>query len=302
MSGETAMLDYLTGAFASGDEKVRVLYKYRPCEPHHIRCLNDDALWFSTGDQLNDPFDCLVRLPEALDQTGLDEIRAKLYEAQPFRLTLDSSSAVAEYIGAASEMPPLVPLGLVATQLAHERLLSHITEINAESDQWIGQLFAMAREVAETILHNTAVFCLCEPRDHQLMWAHYAAGHTGFCTGYVSPVGIDNPRLIHKVSYTKSPPKISPWQLIDDPGQVYSDLILTKPSEWSYESEWRVTFGNMPGLHHGLLPYNEVILGARISQEHESQIREAVDGRNIALYRAVVKPDADHFIIGIEPA
>lgn len=296
------MLNYLTGAYASGDKKVRLLYKYRPCESHHIRCLNDDTLWFSTADQLNDPFDCLVRLPEVLDQTDLDEIRARLAEAQPFCLTLDSSQAVAEYIGAVSEMPPLVPLGLMATQLAHERLLSHIREINAESDQWIGELFVMAREVAEAVLHNTTVFCLCEPRDHQLMWAHYAASHTGFCTGYVSPIGIDSPRLIHKVTYTKSPPKISPWRLIDDPGQVYSDLTLTKPSEWSYESEWRVTLGNMPGLNHGLLPYKEVILGARISPEHERQIREAIDGRDVALYRADTERGADSFEIGIEPA
>jgi hypothetical protein len=190
----------------------------------------------------------------------------------------------------------------MASQFSHQRLLSHIKEINAESDQWITELFVMAREIAEKFLHNTSVFCLCEPRDNQLMWAHYAAGHTGFCTGYVSPLGIDNPRLIHKVEYVNTPPEISPWGLIDDPGKIHTDLTQTKPLDWSYEKEWRIIFGNMPGLTSDLLPYKEVILGSRISPEHEGQIREAIEGRDVTLYRAIVKPDASNYEIGIELA
>lgn len=299
---ETVMLEYLSAAYASGEENVRLLYKYRPCKPHHIECLRNDTLWFSTADQLNDPFDCQIRLPKTANQHDLNEIRRHLAHAEPFQVSVDSSRASPENIGGASELPALVPLGLMAAQLSHHRLLRHIAKIEHDNDRWLLDLFEMAREVADTLLHNVTVFCLCEPKDHQLMWAHYAASHTGFCTGYVSPVGIGNPRLIHKVSYVDSLPRISPWNVIDDPGQVHADLTLTKSSAWAYEKEWRVTFGNMPGLLGSLLPYKEVILGAKISPEHESQIREAIDSRDTSLYRAIIDPSADRFEVRVQPA
>ena len=60
--------------------------------------------------------------------------------------------------------------------------------------RWAHELITMAREVAERLLNGITVFCVSEPNDHQTsMWAHYAAGHTGFCAGYVCPVGILNP-------------------------------------------------------------------------------------------------------------
>ncbi len=151
-------------------------------------------------------------------------------------------------------------------------------------------------------MHNVTVFCVSEPNDNQLMWAHYAAGHTGFCTGYVCPVGILNPQLIHKVQYVEAPPKITAWQLVDDPGRVYRDLALTKPAEWSYENEWRVTFGNMSGLLDNLLPFREIILGAKISAEDEKRVRQAVGVRDIRILRAAAEHTEGEFKIRIRSA
>jgi hypothetical protein len=109
------------------------------------------------------------------------------------------------------------------------------------------------------------VFCLSERNDQPLMWAHYANSHTGFCVGYLCPVGIDNPRIIFKVEDAEKPPAISCWQLIQDPGAVHRDLVTTKTDPWSYEREWRLTFGNMPGGLHLLLPPRQIIFGAKMS-------------------------------------
>jgi Protein of unknown function (DUF2971) len=296
------MLNHLNEMYDAGDQNARVLYKYRSCEPHHINCLRNDTVWFSTQSQLNDPFDCLICLPQSIDSQDIHEVRAHLSSAEPYKLQFSNASEVAEYIGLSQDLPPLIPLGLMASQLQNKRLLKHIQNLRPNDDTWIRKLIIMAREVSEEFLHNITVFCLSEQNANQLMWTHYAAAHSGFCTGYVCPVGIGNPRLIHKVEYVESPRRITPWQLVDDPGSVWSDLTLVKPSQWSYESEWRVTFGNMAGLLDNLLPYREVILGARISSKNESRIRLAVRDRDVRIFRAVIEHSAQEFKIRIEPA
>lgn len=296
------MLDLLNEMYDAHDEKVRLLYKYRSCEPHHVECLRNDSLWFSTQPQLNDPFDCLIRLPQSIETDHIQEVRSQLAGAQPYQLALSDAREVAEYIGQSDAIPPLVPLGLMATQLQDARLLRHIQDLKPNSESWVRELIAMARALAEQLLNNITVFCVSELNDHQLMWAHYGASHSGFCTGYVCPTGILNPALIHKVKYVKSPPKITAWQVVNDPGSVHRDLILTKPSEWSYEEEWRVTFGNISGLLTKLLPYREVILGARISPENEASVRKAVGKRDVRILRGVAEHEAGRFKIRIEPA
>jgi hypothetical protein len=298
----TVMLNHLNEMYDARDENVRLLYKYRSCEPHNIDCLRNDTVWFSTAPQLNDPFDCLIRLPQSVDDKDIRELRTHLSSAKPYGINFSNAREVAEYVGQSQDLPPLIPLGLMASQFQHEHLIKHIRNLKSNDDSWVRKLIIMAREIAEQLLHNITVFCVSEKNDNQLMWAHYAAAHSGFCTGYVCPVGILNPKLIHKVEYVQSPRRITPWQLVDDPGSVHRDLTLVKPIQWSYEREWRITFGNIGGLLDNLLPHREVILGANISPENEARIRGAVGSRDVKILRAVTEHSANKFEIRIQPA
>jgi hypothetical protein len=295
--------EVLDKMYNTGDESVGFLYKYRSCALHHLDCLRNDKLWFSNRSQLNDPFDCLVRLPERdcnlFDVYG---VRENLANAKPYLLELSDPGEIVEYIGNTLELEPLVSLGLSAAQFGYESLLRHLRELHIESDLWVVELIFMARELVRFLLQDTTVFCVSEPNNNQLMWAHYAANHTGFCTGYVCPVRIWNPRIIDKVNYVEVPPTITDWQLIEDPGGVRRDLVLTKPNQWSYEAEWRIAFAGINGLLDNLLPYREVIFGARTSTADETRIREAVGHRDVRFYRAVPDHTARQFDIRIEPA
>ncbi len=289
--------------YDAGDESVRVLYKYRSCESYHIDCLGKDKLWFSYPSQLNDPFDCLVRLPER-DCRFFDvsRVREKLANAQPYLLELSDRREITKYIGNTSEPAPLVSLGLSASQFGYESLLKHLRELHIESDLWIVKLILMARELVRFLVQNSSVFCVSERNNDLLMWDHYAAGHTGFCIGYVCPVGISNPRTIDKVNYVESLAPITDWQLIDSPGDVRRDLVLTKPTNYSYEAEWRIVFLGFNGLLDSLLPCREVILGARMSKAAETIVRKAVRNEGIRFYRTVPDHTAGRFDIRIEPA
>lgn len=94
-----------------------------------------------------------------------------------------------------------------------------------------------------TVLQNATqtivVLSLAENRDSLLMWAHYAASHTGFLIGFDSNqkiLLIDSPhRLMAKVTYTTERPKKTTFEEISN-----DELLLTKSKEWEYEGEWRI--------------------------------------------------------------
>ncbi len=294
------LYDLLHQMHEDADSKVQVLYKYRPCTTNHLDFLRTDRVWFSTRAQLNDPFDCQLRLPQSISQADIETVRRHLVSVEPYDLKIRAPQKVAEFVGASNALPALVPLGLMAAQLGFTALVKHIRRIELQNDIWVRNLILMARELVQFFLTDTTVFCLSAHNDHPLMWAHYANSHAGFCVGYICPVGIDNPRIIFKVEYAEKPPAISCWQLIEDPGSVHRDLVTTKAESWSYEREWRLTFRNMPGGLDFLLPYREIILGAKISDADESLVREAVGGRKVNFFRAVL--DQATGTIGVEPA
>lgn len=293
-------IDLMNRMYDSHDPMVQILYKYRACNQYGLDALKAHAVWFSTPSELNDPFDCRLRLPTSIRADDIESVRRNLVGVAPYNLGIRSPREVADFVGGSQELATLEPLGLIAAQFKHRRLLKHIQRIDAKKDDWVHDLIVMAREIAEFYLKDITVFCLSECNAHPLMWAHYAASHTGFCTGYVCPVGIGNPRTIFKVAYPETLPSISCWQLIQDPGAVHRDLVVTKTSHWSYEHEWRMTFGNIPGLLDKLLPYREIIFGARMSDADQARVREAVGRRQVIFRRAVLHEDTG--AIAIHPA
>ena len=83
------------------------------------------------------------------------------------------------------------------------------------------------------------ILSLSESRDNLLMWAHYAAGHTGFLIGFDSDEEIlkiwSSHRILEKVKYRKMRPSKPTWEEITN-----DELLLNKSHEWKYEREWRI--------------------------------------------------------------
>ncbi len=61
-------------------------------------------------------------------------------------------------------------------------------------------------------------------------------------------------------------------------------------------------FREYGGVLNNLLPYREVILGARISPENEARIRDAVGSRDVKILRTVTDSSANKFEIRIQLA
>jgi hypothetical protein len=183
---------------------------------------------------------------------------------------------------------------------------------------------AYAHYMRDTILRLTlehapnviGVLSLSEKRDNLLMWAHYAAQHTGFVIGFDS----ENPALVaqqKRIGRPHDPEKIAYSSERPARGQMVDitlhDLYFLKSEEWEYEAEWRYTrllrnatkTLEMDGKKVSLFEFPkeavaEVILGCRASDVLTGEIMQllAYGGyTNAKLLSAELDPTRFHLNI-----
>lgn len=108
---------------------------------------------------------------------------------------------------------------------------------------------------------KTKIFSLSETNRSALMWAHYAASHTGICIGFDLSNWQDTDSVfLKKVSYIDTPVKI-PHSSLND----YVDFAKYKESSWSYEKEWRFVSRTNSYLYITPDIIKVIFLGARFS-------------------------------------
>ncbi len=106
------------------------------------------------------------------------------------------------------------------------------------------ELLPNLRERSNNLHNNFGVLSLSEIPDNLLMWAHYAAGHTGFVLvldgshgffeGTVSLPGFDKPE---SVEYRLERPRMAFEETSRE--TAIQEIFFVKGSDWKYEKEWR---------------------------------------------------------------
>jgi len=131
-----------------------------------------------------------------------------------------------------------------------------------------------------------------------LMWAHYANGHRGFCVEYTLDDDFFNQNeqdsliFIHEIDYQN--------QLLLDGNLSIRKMLLQKAADWSYENEMRLLFfsPNNNNAYPTLKCPNcikAIYLGTKCSELNAEEMRKAIGNKNIPLYRMEVnKKDLTH--------
>lgn len=161
--------------------------------------------------------------------------------------------------------------------LREKRLkISTIPELNDPFELLGASIGEKSMRRALEILHahwarELGMICMTDNWRSPVMWAHYADKHYGLCLGFdVS----DRPGLISKVDYV--PNRLQDTLTLDKSlwgrdEALLVQILKTKYSDWSYESEYRV-FAQLKDKDANGLYYfefgpefvlREVILGAR---------------------------------------
>lgn len=125
---------------------------------------------------------------------------------------------------------------------------------------------------------------------NELLWAHYADSHKGFCIEYDLDSLIDKGakeydlRNVIHVAYSHERPSIDKYT-IQSSLEVQKRVFGTKSLAWKYENEVRLVF-QTAGLKQ--LPRKAVTaiyFGLRISLEDRKEIIQKLSSRNIDFYQ-----------------
>lgn len=136
---------------------------------------------------------------------------------------------------------------------------------------------------------SVAILCLSEAPDLDLMWAHYADGHTGFVIELdTSAEGFSELGIPIRIEYSDDRPK---YRI----GSGGSDFWKTKRNKWAYQREWRIfrdvnTLEKIDGSPTRIFSklstdlISGIFFGCRASNELREKIKGLSIGKSILFY------------------
>ena len=160
----------------------------------------------------------------------------------------------------------------------------------------------------EKALHNLfevkkkgiGIYSLSKTFKDELLWAHYADSHKGFCIEYELDLLANSYKSFETFSfpviYTKKPPEYN----IRDINKTSSDKIVQKlagykSKRWNYEQEHRIVTG-----FYGEHPYDPICLksiyfGLNMKESEKEIMIEKLKGRNIQFFQMIQKHNSYDF-------
>lgn len=192
------------------EKGIKKLYHYARCCPDYLMdTLTKQRVHLGNPTSFNDPWDCYP----CFDTRNADDAdyRARCIEnLREFHLPSLSEIKRLEYEQALYQDP----------RFFKEMIQQFTDELRKTIPRW-------------------RIYCLTPKADVPLMWSHYSSHHRGICLEFDT----NDPyfRDAYEVEYRKEFPTLDISELSSqDPAKKLSKVLLTKSSDWSYESEYRI--------------------------------------------------------------
>ena len=150
---------------------------------------------------------------------------------------------------------------------------------------------------SDYLKHSFRISCFTKTPFSQLMWSSYADYHRGFCLEYTidqnDPQYTDVLFNLYPVIYCK--PRLNITDKLvrfqdnkptdEHLWDIYSNGVLRKGIEWSYQNEWRLLlpFGKSKKMDYNIkfFPITKVFLGNRMSADERKKIIDICHEKNI---------------------
>ncbi|MFY0629662.1 MAG: DUF2971 domain-containing protein [Flavobacteriaceae bacterium] len=160
----------------------------------------------------------------------------------------------------------------------------------------------------EKALHNLfevkkkgiGIYSLSKTFKDELLWAHYADSHKGFCIEYDLELLANSYKSFETFSfpviYNKKPPEYSIRDINNTKTeQVVQKLAGYKSKRWNYEQEHRIVTG-----FYGEHPYNpnclkSIYFGLNMKESEKDLMMERLKGRNIQFLQIIQKNNSYEF-------
>lgn len=163
---------------------------------------------------------------------------------------------------------------------------------SSELNSLIDDILALTKQVG--------VYSLAGSYSHELLWAHYANSHNGFCLEYDFNKLIDmysNEDIYPmKVDYSPTPPKLSLFDMQSQKKEFpIEKMIGVKSNHWEYEDETRIVFNNPNLKHYNPSALKGIYFGLRMPSDTREKIMERLTGRDLKFYEIIQVPNTYTF-------
>ena len=148
--------------------------------------------------------------------------------------------------------------------------------------------------------NKMGIYSLSKTPLDELLWAHYANSHKGFCVEYDLDILLknDGDNHIHSfpVLYSKKPPSIGFLDIIrNEQNSMIKKFAFYKSKRWEYEQEHRIVTSKI-----GLNSYNpkalkSIYFGLKISESDRNQIIDILQLRGVNFYQIELEKNSYSF-------
>lgn len=189
--------------------------------------------------------------------------------------------------------------GLVSIDSYHQQIgvLKNIFYQHSDNLSLIEQSFQNIIDMKDTKL---GIFSLSKRYDDELLWAHYANSHKGFCIEYDLDrlLAKQNPRhRFFDVQYSDKIQNLDFSQILekDNPDNLVQQMLGYKSQRWAYEQELRIITENQGINFYDYRAVKAIYFGFKTSNKEIEQLMETLQGRKIKYFQMYLKPNSFKF-------
>jgi len=148
--------------------------------------------------------------------------------------------------------------------------------------------------------NSAGVYSLSKNCTDELLWAHYANSHEGFCIEYDLDTLVcfgRNDYFNFDVTYSDHPPKLNINDMfnIDDKVSFIQKLIGIKSKKWAYEKETRVVTSESGLQSYDYRAVKAIYFGLRMPKERTREVMKRLCGRGIKYHQIHLKDNSYKF-------
>jgi hypothetical protein len=172
-----------------------------------------------------------------------------------------------------------------------ENDLNLFFEILQSSDEEANQAREKFGDALEEIYKYSdlaGIFSLSKTPNEELLWAHYADSHKGFCIEFdlEKLTWLDNDLSKLDIEYQNTPSTVDFEHLADDTNSKFLNTMFGKKSEaWKYEEEVRLISSSSGLKKYDYRAVKAIYFGLNIAETEKNKLMETLKGRGIFYYQ-----------------
>lgn len=178
--------------------------------------------------------------------------------------------------------------------------LNHFKNILYQRSDKLSLIEQILQNIIDMKDTKLGIFSLSRTYSDELLWAHYADSHKGFCIEYdlEKLLSRQNPKHRHfDVQYSNNIPNLDFSQLLDqtNPDILIKKMLGYKSQRWEYEQELRIITESQGINIYDYRAVKAIYFGLKTSKSAISKTMKTLQGRKIKYFQMHLKSNSFQF-------